>query len=301
MRTKRIRLNNKIRIAMKKLVKKTLSGIGIVFLCLIIIGHIVRIAMKPEMEKASQRLVFEKMVERANRNCPIPLAMGNGAVDKIKLENSYITYYISYSSDFINVLSQLDENKVKEGLLMCFLCLNAQNNNGNIMMDLLVKYNCGIRVVITESAKGRFDFSASVDEIKMLREKYKYNPQEAMFNLLSISVEAERLNLPMIVETGMIMTDYKLEEGNIVIVFDIDEDIYSIDEMNANGNLIKASILEEGVNNPDSRSLYEMCKISHTGLIYRMCGNQSYEIFEIKITSDEIRRVVKTPSNVNIQ
>lgn len=288
---------------MKKVVKKTLSGIGIAFLCLMILGQIAKSAMKPEMEKASQYSEFARMADRANRDCPIPVAMGKGAVTHIKLEEGYLTYYISYSQDFLNVLSRLNnDNKVKEGLLMCFLCVNGQGNNqGDLLMDLLIKFDYGLRVIITESATGRFDFKASVNEIKTLRERYQLNPHEALYNLLSLSIEAERTNLPMIIDKGMLMTDYKLEGENIAIIMSIDEDMYSIEEMNANSSLIKSSMIEESINDPDSKALLDLCKLSHTGLVYRMYGNQSYKKFEVEITSDEIRRFVKTPLNVNIQ
>ena len=288
---------------MNKFVKKTLSGIGIVFLCLMILGQIAKTAMKPAMEKTSRHSEFARMVDKANRNCPIPVAMGKGAVTHIKLEDGYLTYYLSYSSDFLNVISRFNnDNKVKEGLLMCFLCLNGQgNNNGNLLMDLLIRFNYGLRIVITESATGRFDYKASVDEIKSLRKKYQFNPHEALYNLLSLSIEAERSSLPMVIDNGMLMTDYRLEGDNVAIIIQVDEAIYSIDEMHENSSLIKASMINEGINNPDSKALLDLCKVSHTGLIYRMYGNQSNSKFEVEITSDEIRSFVQTPSNINIK
>ncbi len=288
---------------MKKYFKIVFSTIGIVFLCLMILGQIAKTAMKPSIEEAKQKSEFARMVERADRDCPIPAAMGKGAVTGIKLEEDYVTYYLSYDSDFLNILSRIGNGeKVKQAILMCFLCINAQGSNqGDLVMDMLIKFNYGLRVIITESANGRFDFKATVDEIKSLREKYKLNPHEALYNLLSISIEAERTTLPMKLDEGMLMTDYRLEGENIAIIIKIDEELYSIDEMHANKGLIKTSMIEEGLSQPESKALLDMCKVSHTGLIYRMYGNISNKKFEIEISSDEIRRIVKTPSNVNIQ
>ena len=243
------------------------------------------------------------MVERADRDCPIPVVMGKGAVTGIKLENNYVTYYLSYDSDFINLLSGLnDEKKVKEGLLMCFLCINAQGSDqGNVLMDLLIKFDYGLRVVISESATGKFDFSATADEIKSLRERFRLNPHEALYNLLSLNVESERMSLPAVLDEGMVMMDFQLEDDNIAIDIHVDEDIYSISEMKANIEFIKATMLEEGVNQPGSKALLDLCKVSHTGLLYRITGNQSHKTFEMAITSDEIRQKVQTPSNVSIQ
>ena len=77
---------------MKKALKITLSVIGIALLCLMILGQIAKTAMKPEMETVSQKSESARMIERADRDCPIPAAMGKGEVTGIKLENDYVTY-----------------------------------------------------------------------------------------------------------------------------------------------------------------------------------------------------------------
>ena len=288
---------------MKKALKVILSIIGIAVLCLMIIGKIVQTAMKPEIDTLAQKSEFGRMIERADRDCPIPVAMGKGAVTGIKLEDGFVTYYLAYDKSFRNLFSsRKDEKKVKEGLVMCFLCINAQGGNqGDLMMDLLIKFNYGLRLVVTESAKGSFEYKATVDEIKTLRKRYQINPHEALYNLMSLSIESERENLPMVLEEGMVMTDYKLVSDNIVIVIVVDENIYSVDEMYNNLDLIKTSMIEEGCNNPESKALLDMCKVSHTGLIYRIVGNRSNKKFDVKISSDEIRRVVNVPNMVNVQ
>lgn len=288
---------------MKRFFKITLYIIGIIFLCLMIFGQIAKTVMKPTMERESQRADFARMIERADRDCPIPAAMGKGAVTGIKLENGYVTYYLAYDSDFLNVLSMInDKEKVKEGILMCFLCINAQGSRqGDLLMDLLAKFGYGIRVVITESATGRFDFKADVDEIKMLREKYQFNPHEALYNLLSISIEAERTSLPIKIDEGFLLTDYSLEGENIVITIQLDENLYSIDIMASNRELMKESMFEEGLSDPSSKALLDLCKVTHSGLKYIFTGKQSHNSFDVLLSSNEIRRIVQTPSNVNIQ
>lgn len=288
---------------MKRFFKITFSVVGIIFLSLMILGQIAKTVMKPTMEKESQRAEFARMIERADRDCPIPAAMGKGAVTGIKLENGYVTYYLAYDSDFINILSRIDdENKVKEGILMCLLCINAQGSSqGDLVMDLLAKFGYGIRVVITESATGRFDFKANVDEINALREKYQLNPHEALYNLLSISIEAERTSLPLKLDEGFLLTDYSLDGENIAITIQLDENLYSIDTMASNKELVKESMFEEGLSDPSSKALLDLCKVSHSGLKYIFTGKQSHKTIDVLLSSNEIRKIVQTPSNVNIQ
>lgn len=299
---------------MKKALKIILSIIGIVLLCLMILGQIAKYSMNSEMEETNlnseffklstaKKSEFARMIERADRDCPIPVAMGKGEITSIKLEDGFVTYYLSYDQSLRNVISGLnDKRKVKEGLLMSFLCTNAQGNNqGNLIMDLLIRFNYGLRIVITESANGAFECSATVDEIKSLRKRYQLNPHEALYNLLSLSIESERENLPMEIGEGMVMQDYLLDSDNIVIVITVDEDIYSVEEMYNNSDLIKVSMIEEGINNAESKALLDLCKVSHTGLVYRIIGNQTLKEFDVEISSDDICRFVQTPDVVNIQ
>ena len=277
--------------------KKVLKITGIVFVCLMILGNIARMVTRPMYENS-----FAAQVARANRDCPIPVALGNGAVTAIHLEKGYLTYYLSYDNPFYNLMSSVDQKKVKEALLMCFLCVNGQGNNqGNVLMDKLVEENCGLRIVISNSAKGKFECSATVQDIQTLRKKFDLNPHEALYSLLLLSMEAEKMNLPMKIEEGITLTDYGLDGENIIITAEMDEYLYSIDQLNENIGAVKSSILEDGINDADSRELYDLCKVSHTGLIYRYVGNLTHKNCDVFISSDEIRRLVPTPSNVNIQ
>lgn len=277
--------------------KKVLKITGIVFICLIVLGNIARMITRPMYENS-----FAAQVACANRDCPIPVALGNGAVTAIHLENGFLTYYLSYDNPFYNLMSGVDQEKVKDALLMCFLCLNGQGGNqGDVLMDKLVEENFGLKIIISSSAKGKFECSATVNEIQSLRKRFELDPHEALYSLLSMSMEAERANLPMQIEEGIRMTDYSLDGENIVITAEMDESLYSIDELNKNINAVKNSMIENGVKDADSKALLDLCKVSHTGLVYRYVGNNTHKQCNIVISSDEIRRLVPTPSNVNIQ
>lgn len=277
--------------------KKVLRIIGIALVCLIVICNIAKIIVRLIHENS-----FAAQVARANRDCPIPVALGNGAVTAIHLENGYLTYYLSYDNPFYNLISQVDYEKVKETLLMCFLCLNGQGNNqGDVLIDKLVEENCGLKIVISNSAKGKYECSATVQDILSMRRRFELDPHEALYSLLSMSMEAERVNLPMQIEEGIVITDYHLDGENIVITAEMDENLYSIDELSANISAVKNSMIKDGVNDADSKALFDLCKVSHTGLVYRYVGNHSRRQCNVVITSDEIRRLVPTPSNVNIK
>jgi hypothetical protein len=276
--------------------KKALKVIGIIFACLIVLGNLAKNITRPIYENS-----FASQVERANRGCPIPVGLGNGAVTAIRLEKGFLTYYLSYDTPFYNLMSGLSPEKVKEALVMCFLCANGQGDNqGNVMMDKLIKENCGLKIVITNSAQGKTEYSATVQEIQSLRKRYQLNPQEAMCNMLTLSLEAERMSLPMKIEEGLYLTDYRLEGEDIVITAMMDESIYSIETLQENKEMVKNSIWEDVNNDADMKALFDMCKVSHTGLVYRYVGDQSRKQCNIRFSSREIRAKIITPANAHV-
>lgn len=76
--------------------------------------------------------------------------------------------------------------------------------------------------------------------------------------------------------------------SNNIYTIQTDEMLYSIDEMLTNEEIIKASMIEERISQPERKVLLDLCKVSHSGLIYRIHGNHSQSIIKIDITCDEI-------------
>ena len=277
--------------------KKALKIIGIIFLGIIVVGNIARLGFQSTYKNS-----FAAQIARTNSICPIPVGLGNGSVDSIKLENDFLTYYISYDPQFHHVLDDVSEERGKEGMLTAMLCMNGQGQGqGDMLMEKLIEEKCGLRIVITESATGAFECSATVDEIKSFRERFHLNPHEALYGLLTLKIEAERSTLPMQIDEGMIITDYTLVEDNIMVVFEIDESVYSMSGFIDNQDLMKSSIIEELLKDPEGKSMLDLCKVSHSGLVYRMIGNMTQKSLDIVISQEAIRLYDPMPSNVTIR
>jgi phage pi2 protein 07 len=105
----------------------------------------------------------------------------------------------------------------------------------------------------------------------------------------------------MQIDEGMIITDYMLVQDNIMVVFEIDESVYSMSDFIDNQELIKSSIIEELLKDPEGKSMLDLCKVSHSGLVYRMVGNNTQKSLDIVISQEEIRQYDPMPSNVTIR
>lgn len=280
--------------------KKALLIAGGVFIALAIIGNIVRTIGKPV--KTTNTDPFATQIEKANQSCPIPVAGGAGYVSAIKLEDNNVTYYIHYNEKNNNpMLSEKNQENLKEMLIMSLLCMNGQEyGQGDFLVSKLIDEGYGLKVVCIDSNGKNIKSVATIDDLKSLKDKFHQNPHEALYRILEMEIEAERTSLPLKIDEGMVIINYGLDGENIIITISIDENLYSLNELRKQKDFFKQTILQEGIRDPETKGLLDLCKVSHTGLVYRMTGSHSKRHCDILITSDEIRQTVPVPANVSI-
>ncbi len=278
------------------MMKKFLNILGIGLGCLMILGVVVVNVGRPIWESS-----FAGQVAAANRDCPIPLASGAGQITSICLEDNCLTYYANYSKGYNLLLNALGEEKFKEALLLSMICLNGQGDHqGDILMDQLAEEQCGIKFVVSSSGVKQFECKASQQELQDMRHDCTQNPHEALHSLLLMIMATEKLELPVDLGGGCVMTDCGVEGENVYFTTQMDENLYLIETLYKNKEGIKRNIVSDLLENEGSNLLLTLCKISHSGIIHRTVGSKTGQKFDILISCDEIRQMVQTPSNVNI-
>lgn len=103
---------------------------------------------------------FVEGVEQANKSCPRVIPGGAGSLDAIKLEDDYVTFYAHYNEE-TNPLFK-DRDKVKEALIMLIL---SSNNQSDFIVDMIIKENCGLKLVTTEADGKKLSVAISPDEL----------------------------------------------------------------------------------------------------------------------------------------
>ena len=276
--------------------KKFLNILGIGLGCLMILGVVVVNVGRPIWESS-----FAGQVAAANRDCPIPVAGGAGQITSICLEDNCLTYYANYGKGYNLLLNALGEEKFKEALLLSMICLNGQGDHqGDILMDQLAEEQCGIKFVVSSSGVKQFECKASQQELQDMRHACTQNPHEALHSLLLMIMATEKLELPVDLGGGCVMTDCGVEGENVYFTTQMDENLYLIETLYKNKEGIKRNIVSDLLENEGSNLLLTLCKISHSGIIHRTVGSKTGQKFDILISCDEIRQMVQTPSNVNI-
>ena len=276
--------------------KKSLKINGIVFLVLLGLGELSRAIVKPVVENS-----FEEQIRRANRDCPISVANGVGQVSGISLEDGFIVYKLDYKSGYLNIDSYKNKPEATRDMFyLAFLCMNGQGGHSDMMSDELIKRGYGLKIVASNGVSS-FTSELSPAYIKEMRNRINVNPTEALHDALMLKFETENCLFPVRIDEGMILTGLGLKDNNIIVEVQIDETLYDLDSFAALSEEFADNIITEANNgDPELGAMLDLCKISHTGLTYRMIGNHSKKHHDMNISSAQIRQNRIIPPQVNI-
>ena len=276
--------------------KKSLKIIGIVFLVLMGLGELSRAIVKPVVENS-----FEEQIRRANRDCPISVANGVGQVSGISLEDGFIVYKLDYKSGHLNIDSYKNKPEATRDMFyLAFLCMNGQGGHSDMMSDELIKREYGLRIIASNGVSS-FTSELSPAYIKEMRNRINVNPTEALHDALMLKFETENCLFPVRIDEGMILTGLGLKDNNIIVEVQIDETLYDLDSFAAISEEFADNIITEANNgDPELGAMLDLCKISHTGLTYRLIGNYSKNHYDMNISSSLIRQNRNVPPQVNI-
>lgn len=278
--------------------KKALKIIGCIFLILIVIGNIVKLVAKPSYENS-----IETQVKRANLDCPIPVANGIGQVTSITLEDNSLTYRINYLPGHVNIDAfRKNPDAARAMFYLSFVCLQAQGSYVEKMMTELVSNGIGLKIIVLDGTGEQFTSTMTPEYIARMKRDVSLNPSEALHEALELKLAIETTGLPMQIDEGMVMTGMKLEDNNIVVTVKMEEKLYDLDVLEESSAELAASMLDEAnAGDPELGALFDLCKVSHSGLIYRVIGSKSNRLVDMGLSSEYIRKGRKTPPQVNIR
>jgi hypothetical protein len=96
-------------------------------------------------------------------------------------------------------------------------------------------------------------------------------------------------------------TDIFIENNNIINKLVVDENTWSISNFKANASQMKEELYKDLASEVSSRALLNLCKIAHTGIIYRIIGNTTKDSCDVIIDNNYISSHTMTPNQLNIK
>ena len=278
--------------------KKAIKIIGGIFLALIVIGNIAKLVAKPSYENS-----IESQIKRANLYFPFPFTNGIGQVTSITLEDNSLTYRIDYRPGHVNIDAfENNPDATRAMFYLSFVCLQAQGSYVEKMMNELVSKGIGLKIIVSDGTGEQFSSVMTLEYISKMKHEVSLNPSEALHEALKLKLDIETTGLPIQIDEGMVMTGMQLEGNNIVVSVDMSEDLYDLDILEESSTELAMSLLSEAnAGDPELGALFDLCKVSHSGLVYRAIGSKTNRHVDMGLSSEQIRKGRKTPSQVNIR
>lgn len=271
-----------------------------IFISLFLFGTIGSIINKAIVQPQKEN-TLQGQISKANKLCPIEIIKEVASITKIMDENNQVVYYLNYNDNKLN-LDLLEKNPkvAKNLLLISFGILNGQRiNNGDKLVNLLLKNNYGVAFDISSDNS---HFRIAIDG-KELKEKIKLGklPDKSVKEVLDMQMQLSQNSLPQKVDEGMTITDIYLDNHNIIDKLEVDENTYSISNFKTNASQIKEELYNNLAREVSSMALLYICKVAHTGIIYRIVGNTTKDSCDIIIDSEYISSHTTTPNKLNIK
>lgn len=110
--------------------------------------------------------------------------------------------------------------------------------------------------------------------------------------VLRLAVEYAKSSLPTTIEDGIVITDMQLTSDYLMYIAECDEDMISINDLNAVKSEIKNEVLSdlkaEAETDPDSRDFINECKKARKGIAYKYVGTTTGKTCTVRIPYTEL-------------
>lgn len=231
------------------------------------------------------------------------MANGIGQVSLITLEDNSLTYRIDYQPGHVNINAfKNNPDATRAMFYLSFVCLQAQGSYVEKMMNELVTKGIGMKIVVSDGTGEQFTSVMTPEYILKMKREVNLNPSEALHDALKLKLDIETTGLPIQIDEGMIMTGMKLESNNIVVSVKMSEELYDLDVLEQSSSELAISMLNKAnTGDPELGALFDLCKISHSGLRYRIVGSKTNRQVDMGLSCEQIRKGRKTPTQVNIR
>lgn len=270
-----------------------------VIVVMFVISAIGRYATSMKERKRNNTVAGQ--VEKANQLCPIDLG-GVGTITSISIAGKQVVYHVEYDNTLISLdMVKLSADAIKRVFFLSSFIQNAQgHNNGDRLMQMLIEQGYGLTMYIS-SNKDNFYISISPQELAAYEKQDRLNPTEAVKDLINMQVEMAHETLPQTIDTGLICTNISIEDNNVIYRVEADEKQYNISAFEDNKESAKEELYMAWKSEPTMRNMLSLCKVAHTGIVYRFVGNVSQDSCDIVIDADYISNNTATQPRLNIR
>lgn len=232
---------------------------------------------------------LEDYVSTVNKECPADFEIGTLNNVEIKGDNVVFNYKANEEMLPVDKIKG-DLELAKDVWLMSFTADN--NDKKKDFFNQIVANGKGVKVCFTGEKPGsQFEINYSNEQVKSLDLK-----TAAPGKQVETLVKLNGLLLPAKFDEATTLVDMKMEEGFVVYVYDIDENILKISDMEATVFSRRERIIE-GMRNAfnssmsPAESFFKLVAVAGKGVRYFYKGSNTAKTLSIDITNAELRQL----------
>jgi len=226
---------------------------------------------------------LKTIVQEMKEQCP--LDMGEWAIlDDVDYFENVVTMTYTVDDglmDFDNI--RANEEAIRNNVLIGYA--NNSNEGLKMLLNAIVKADAGLCLVYNSTSGEHYEMRFTADELKL--NKPTSDADKDVY--LKTIVDNTRLQLPMDVEEGMVMTDVYFDREYLTYVYLCDEMLYDMDILKENLALVRSEIVE-ALMTEDALLVQtlELLRATNRGIIYRYVGNISGKTCSVCVEHDEL-------------
>lgn len=228
---------------------------------------------------------LSNLVSQTNSECPISMGAA-GEIVSISYENGCVIYRCDINDGMVDIDALKSKPDImKEGVLSTYRNASGETRH---FLEMLNKDNASMKFIYKNKGDGNVaSFTISSEELKEAASSTaSKDPVEALRKYTELS----NIQLPIKIEKGLYLQKYSLEDAYTVVLYSMDESMYSIDKLNENRASLKTQQKKELLltNDLSVRTFLNTVKNAKYGLIYRYIGNLSGKKCDIVFTPKEV-------------
>lgn len=207
-------------------------------------------------------------------------------IDKVEYDGHTVTIAYTFDEEILDYDGVVaNKESFRSNMLMSFV--NNPNEGFRKFLEAIIGADADLNVVYNVGNPDKaISFTFTAKELKDNLDCSDDNP----LALLESVVESTRLQTPMPVDEGMVMTDVFLDDHYFTYIYECDESVYDLNFMEENMDELKELMLVELSGSDDImiKDLSDLLKKTHYGLKYKYVGTSSGKAFSVCIEPEEL-------------
>ena len=229
---------------------------------------------------------LEKFVDRLNNECPVPAGV-MGEMTRVEMQNGNVVVTLHVDDNMLNI-EALSANPE----LLHQTVVTSFNNPTDDMKDLVNELklcNAGLTYIFEGKYRGKqATVTLTSKEIKALAKTRTGADPDA---LLDATISITNAQLPVRVDEVTILQSLDREDDCVVYHYDVDESLFSFDDIEDNRELVVSMLtqqLRQLNDDPAGKSFIRACKLADVDIAYCYRGEMTGRDATFVVSIDSI-------------